>query len=103
MVLQRGPQRAIIWGYAANLGDVIHLAISGDVGTFRTISTPGPNDETIWVIKLSPVAGPGPYNATLSSAEGTVEMHDWMFGDVWLCSGQSNMQFTLVMVCLKIM
>lgn len=47
------------------------------------------------------MSGPGPYEINISSSEGTLTMTDVMFGDVWLCSGQSNMQFTLSMVSRK--
>ncbi|WAR27951.1 SIAE-like protein [Mya arenaria] len=43
-------------------------------------------------------SGPGPYQINITSSEGTLTMNDVMFGDVWLCSGQSNMQFTTSMV-----
>jgi hypothetical protein len=34
------------------------------------------------------------------SSAGTIMLEDIQFGDVWICSEQSNMQFTLVMVRL---
>ena len=49
----------------------------------------------IWKMKLPPEGHPGPYSITVKSSEGEVTINDVMFGDVWLCSGQSNMQFTM--------
>lgn len=37
-------------------------------------------------------------NISVTSSSVTLTILDVMFGDVWLCSGQSNMQFTLGMV-----
>lgn len=58
------------------------------------IAMPTANHEMISAI----LSGPGPYDIMISSSEGNLTMTDVMFGDVWLCSGQSNMQFTLSMV-----
>ena len=49
----------------------------------------------IWKMKLPPESHSGPYSITVKSSEGGVTINDVMFGDVWLCSGQSNMQFTM--------
>lgn len=44
----------------------------------------------------------GPYRIEASSMVNdriiTIVLDDVMFGDVWICSGQSNMEFTLKMV-----
>ncbi len=41
----------------------------------------------------------GPYTVTASSQKyPTISLTDVLFGDVWLCSGQSNMQFTVPQV-----
>ena len=40
----------------------------------------------------------GPYTITASLGTETVSIKDVLFGDVWLCSGQSNMLFTVDMV-----
>ena len=31
-------------------------------------------------------------------ANGTITLHDILFGDVWICSGQSNMQMTVSLI-----
>lgn len=35
---------------------------------------------------------------TLGSANSTLRVHSVLFGDVWLCSGQSNMEMTVSQV-----
>ena len=37
----------------------------------------------------------GPYTMSISSGKETLTYSDVMLGEVWLCSGQSNMEFTL--------
>lgn len=42
---------------------------------------------------LDPVAAGGPYNISATDLNTTVTLTDVLFGDVWLCGGQSNMFF----------
>lgn len=44
---------------------------------------------------LDPVLAGGPYNLTAVQKESKIVLTDVLFGDVWLCGGQSNMAFTL--------
>lgn len=48
-----------------------------------------------WQITLPPRAAGGPYVVELRGGAETMRLDDVMVGDVWLCSGQSNMEFTL--------
>ncbi|XP_044057717.1 sialate O-acetylesterase isoform X2 [Siniperca chuatsi] len=50
--------------------------------------TPG-----IWRVTLHPVEAGGPYNVTAAVQKSTATLTDVLFGDVWLCGGQSNMYF----------
>ncbi|XP_046574663.1 sialate O-acetylesterase-like [Haliotis rubra] len=97
MVLQKAPQRTTIWGYAAKEGETITLTISGN-GQVTTTSFIGPILSTpVWSVQLPAIDAGGPYNITATSSEGSINLTDVLFGDVWICSGQSNMQFTLSM------
>ncbi|XP_067675941.1 sialate O-acetylesterase-like [Haliotis asinina] len=95
MVLQRAPKQAIIWGYSPNIGEVIKVKVEGQ----ETISGRVYNDSIygvgIWKVTLPPMSQPGPFTITASSATETITLTDVLFGDVWICSGQSNMQFTV--------
>lgn len=52
---------------------------------------------------MDPVPHGGPYVISVTAADGsTISIKDVMFGDVWICSGQSNMQFTVSMVRIVI-
>ena len=56
----------------------------------------------MWKVKLPPVEAGGPYTVTArSTVQGSPVkdvLENVLFGDVWLCSGQSNMEFTVNMV-----
>lgn len=91
MVLQR-DFAAPIWG-TAPAGVSVTLKLDGK-----------PLAETIadaagkWMAEMAPQAGDGgrPHTLTLSApGEPAVELTDVVFGDVYLCSGQSNMDRTL--------
>jgi sialate O-acetylesterase len=60
-------------------------------------------NESIWSVTLDPVSDEEPFDIHVSQplANGTlvtITIHDVLFGDVWLCSGQSNMQITVSMI-----
>lgn len=54
------------------------------------------------MVVLDPMKPGGPYEVmaqqSLWSRNFTVQVHDVLFGDVWLCSGQSNMQMTVLQI-----
>lgn len=103
MVLQRAPQRAIVWGFG-DPGALTILTMDGK--THRTMSQSSPvneQGETIWSITLDPMSEEGPFDINVSQplANGTlvtITVHDVLFGDVWICSGQSNMQLTVSLI-----
>ena len=86
MVMQRGKPN-VIWGWA-DPGDKIEVAISG-----KTASGVAGTDRR-WEVKIDPPAAGGPYTMTIKGRQ-TVELHNILVGDVWLCGGQSNMQVPL--------
>jgi sialate O-acetylesterase len=50
----------------------------------------------VWRQQLPAMPAGGPYNLTFSSSTGgSASMSDVLFGDVYLCGGQSNMEFTV--------
>jgi len=51
----------------------------------------------IWRATLDPVEAGGPYvlTASQSTTNSSITLTDVLFGDIWLCSGQSNMAFTV--------
>ena len=49
-----------------------------------------------WVATLSPHTHGGPYELRISTAQKTVILKDILVGDVWIASGQSNMEMPLM-------
>lgn len=82
MVLQR-EQAVSIWGWASQ-GEQVTLNFKGE--KFRTSA----DKDGSWEIELPPQAAGGPYELVLSG-KNEIKISDILFGDVWLCSGQSNM------------
>lgn len=89
MVLQKSPQRAVLWGYGPECAEVT-LFLSGPITQKHS---PVTVTKGIWQVTLDPVEAGGPYNVTASIQNNTVTLTDVLFGDIWLCGGQSNMWF----------
>ena len=62
----------------------------------------GPEGSGIWKVTLDSQGAGGPHNITATSVVDdtaeTITLKDVLFGDVWVCSGQSNMAFTISQV-----
>jgi sialate O-acetylesterase len=103
MVLQRAPQKAIVWGYG-DPGKLTTLRMNDKI--YTTVSSSEPANqlgESIWSVTLDPVSDEGPFDIHVSQplTNGTlvtITIHDILFGDVWICSGQSNMQLTVSLI-----
>ena len=87
MVIQRDTQ-APVWG-SADAGEEVSVTGSwGDTVT-TTADTSGK-----WMVKLKTPAAGGPHTLTIKG-NNTVEIKDVLSGEVWFCSGQSNMKYEL--------
>jgi sialate O-acetylesterase len=99
MVLQSAPRAASVFGWAArgdNITVTLAAASGSATGKSQTHSAvPAPDGE--WVVRLDPVGAGGPYNITVSSAmlRDSVTLVDVLFGELWMCGGQSNMELTV--------
>ena len=86
MVLQRGKPNTI-WGWSKP-GQVVRVELAGHA-TKTVAGTDGR-----WQVEIQPPAPGGPYTIRIDGPQ-SVELHDVLVGDVWLCGGQSNMQLGL--------
>ncbi|HLP01822.1 MAG TPA: sialate O-acetylesterase [Opitutaceae bacterium] len=86
MVLQRG-QTNRVWGWTTP-GAEVRVAIGG-----VTASAVAAADGR-WQAEFAPPSAGGPYTLTIDGPQH-LEFSDVLVGDVWLCSGQSNMEFGL--------
>jgi sialate O-acetylesterase len=82
MVLQRDT-RINIWGWATK-GEKVNVKFNG-----RTYKTKTSTDGK-WMIVLPPMKAGGPYAMDISGSN-KITLKDILIGDVWICSGQSNM------------
>ncbi|KAJ4942114.1 hypothetical protein JOQ06_011982 [Pogonophryne albipinna] len=89
MVLQKSPERAVVWGYGSE-GAQVKFTLSGQHQ--QKISQATVTNGT-WRVTLDPVEAGGPYNVTAAVQNITAVLTDVLFGDIWLCGGQSNMLF----------
>jgi len=86
MILQR-ESPITVWGWAFP-GEKISLDFNNK--QYGAVT----DKQGSWKIILQPVAAGGPYEMAFT-ASNKVEVKDIMFGDVWVCSGQSNMEFMM--------
>ncbi len=76
-----------VWGWASP-GEEVTLSIDG-----QTLKTKADKDGQ-WQLRLASHPAGGPYDMVLKG-ENALVLHDILFGEVWLCTGQSNMQWTM--------
>jgi hypothetical protein len=89
MVLQRAPQQAVLWGFGAP-GTKIVTEMAGTGALNATVGTDG-----IWRQFLPPMpASTTPTDISFTDGVASLALRGVLFGDVYLCSGQSNMQYT---------
>lgn len=87
MVLQQNDS-ASLWGWG-NPAERILVTTSWNGKTDTTTV----NNRANWKIKVkTPVAG-GPHSITLRGNSNSIILNDVMIGEIWVCSGQSNMEW----------
>ncbi|WP_291103796.1 MULTISPECIES: sialate O-acetylesterase [unclassified Flavobacterium] len=86
VILQRNTEIKI-WGWASPNEKVV-LAFKEK--TYKTQADPYGN----WKIMLPAQNAGGPYEMTFE-ASNEIKIQDVLFGDVWICSGQSNMELPM--------
>jgi sialate O-acetylesterase len=88
MILQRDKTN-VIWGWTKP-GETIHVEFSKQIAT----TTSRANGS--WQVRLSPLPADASGALTLRiSGPQTVVFTNILVGDIWLCGGQSNMEFPL--------
>ena len=99
MVLQMQPQSAVIWGFGA-----VGASVSVTLGDQTEMTKVVENQKKIgvWKVTLKPQPPGGPHTILASQDNmgmvSKIQLGNVLFGDVWICSGQSNMEFTVSMV-----
>jgi sialate O-acetylesterase len=87
MVLQQGIEIPV-WGWASP-GEEVTVTLERSSATAKT------DQEGKWLVRLPAMVYGGPYQMTVQGKNRrTIE--NIMIGEVWVCSGQSNMEFNLI-------
>jgi sialate O-acetylesterase len=84
MVLQQG-QKNRVWGSADANEDII-VTIAGQRHTAKA------NDKGKWQVTLDALPVGGPHTLSITG-KNKLAVEDVLIGEVWICSGQSNMQW----------
>ena len=89
MVLQRGQQ--ILLRGRGTPDSAARAMLAGQTATTRSDSEGG------WELILDALPASGPHELLIECGEETLRISDVLIGDVWICSGQSNMEWSLGM------
>lgn len=85
MVLQQKQQNKV-WG-RAEAGEAVTVTIDGSSKKTQA------DDKGDWSVMIDPIPVGGPYVLNVQAGSGTIEINDILVGEVWVCSGQSNMEW----------
>ncbi|MBQ6869383.1 MAG: hypothetical protein IJO17_02845 [Alistipes sp.] len=89
MVLQQNST-VNIWGYAKPKSKV-SVACDWIAGKPTTVKA---DAEGVWIVPVAvPAASFDPHTITIKSGKQVVTLKNILFGEVWLCAGQSNMEW----------
>ncbi len=89
MVLQR-RKPVPVWGTATS-GEKITVTLASQTKTVKA------GKDGRWRTTLDPMEAGGPYQLVVKGPTNTVAFDDVLLGEVWVCSGQSNMEWPLRM------
>ncbi|UKT64231.1 sialate O-acetylesterase [Pedobacter mucosus] len=88
MVLQQ-QENVMIWGWGKP-GETVKIAPSWN----KIITTQVLQDGS-WKTNIQTLKSGGTFSIKVSDKDSSIELTDILFGEVWLCLGQSNMNFPL--------
>ena len=89
MVLQQNST-INVWGWA-DAGEEVTVQASWQTTSATTTTTADGN----WKTTINTPKAGGPYKITVSGRDYSISIENILIGEVWVCSGQSNMDFTM--------
>jgi sialate O-acetylesterase len=89
MVIQQNATVAI-WGWSRPTQNVV-VNVSWDTVTMRVKSA----NTTFWKTTIKTPPAGGPHTITIVAGNDRRDIKDVLSGEVWLCSGQSNMEWSM--------
>jgi sialate O-acetylesterase len=95
MVIQRGMS-VPVWGWAT-AGETITVSFNGQTVTAVARDSTLTAYKGYWKARLASMSAGGPYDMTISGSVSTtpIVLKNLLVGDVWICSGQSNMTYSM--------
>ncbi|MBD8488013.1 beta galactosidase jelly roll domain-containing protein [Echinicola sp. CAU 1574] len=87
MVLQWG-ETIRIWGWGMP-GEQVDVKFFGEEKQTKT------NEKGLWEVVFDGMEAGGPYKMLIKGVDNSFQFNEVWLGDVWLCSGQSNMEQTM--------
>ncbi|MGN6295620.1 MAG: GDSL-type esterase/lipase family protein [Ginsengibacter sp.] len=94
MVLQRGKPIPFFGTASAN-EDITVSFSKQTLSTGRQVKKTRSDSDGKWKVIFDALPAGGPYTLSVKSKDKKIEFNNILIGDVWLCSGQSNMLFRL--------
>jgi len=89
MVLQRNSE-VKLWG-KSKPNDKLTIRVGWDKSILKTVSDANGQ----WLVKVKTTEAGGPYLISVASGKEKLTLTNILLGEVWLCSGQSNMEMPL--------
>jgi len=90
MVLQRNTE-VKLWG-TAEPNQKLTIATSWNKAKISTTA----NDKGEWLVKAKTTEAGGPFTVSIAAGKEKVQLQNILLGEVWLCSGQSNMEMPML-------
>ena len=87
MVLQRGLP-VPVWGWA-DAGEKVSVSFAGQTKTANA------GDDGKWMVKLEPLKASSKAASLTVAGKNKISLDNVLVGEVWICSGQSNMEWAL--------
>ena len=85
VVLQR-QQTIPVWGWAKP-GETVKATLAGQTQQAKADASGK------WLVRFAPLEAGGPHTLAATAKSGNAQATDVLIGEVWLCSGQSNMEW----------
>lgn len=89
MVLQRNSE-VKLWGNSKP-NDKLTIKVGWDKSTLKTVA----DGDGKWLVKVKTTEAGGPYQITIALGKEKLTLTNILLGEVWLCSGQSNMEMPI--------
>ena len=88
MVLQR-DHPVPVWGWA-EAGEKVSVSFAGQSKTVKA------GDDGSWMVKLAPLKASAKAASLTIQGDNKITLENILVGEVWICSGQSNMEWRLI-------